>query len=239
MDKAEDTIDAPEGYNIKRYGVFEGKYGRYKQRINPVVTDVESEIAVYLLVKRLGVPCCPAVRTGKDTIFSAFLYNFSQEYVVHFRRLFGGKRGDNEYRNLLMVRPQYRDDITRMILLDFITRQDDRHLSNIAMKISGDNETVYPLYDNGRSLFYEDTEEMVEKAISDIPGYATRFGHSGTYWDHVREIAFENHAWRNLIDFDVSKEEIQNILIAVGFTGYRLAGSIIWIAKVLSILKKL
>ena len=35
-------------------------------------------------------------------------------------------------------------------LLDFITRQDDRHLSNIAIKISGGNESFYALYDRTR-----------------------------------------------------------------------------------------
>ena len=75
-----------------------------------------------------------------------------------------------------------------MILLDFIIRQDDRHLSNFAIKISG-AESFYPLYDNGRSLFYEDTEEMVSQAVSDPVMYATTFGYSGTYWDYVCEIA--------------------------------------------------
>ena len=81
-----------------------------------------------------------------------------KEYIVHFRRLFNGARSDNEYRNLIGVRPQYRNDVARMILLDFITRQDDRHLSNMAIKIGSGGESFYALYDNGRSLFYEDTE---------------------------------------------------------------------------------
>ena len=154
IDLIGDSIDTPEGYNIKRYGVYNGQYGIYKQRINPLTTDVESEIAVYLLAQELGVPCCPAYRIGKDTMFSAFLYNFSKEYIVHFRRLFDGVRSGNEYHNLVSVRPQYKDEIAQMILLDFITRQDDRHLSNIAIKMSGASESFYPLY-RPDSLCYE------------------------------------------------------------------------------------
>jgi hypothetical protein len=54
-----------------------------------------------------------------------------------------------------------------------------------------DSETFYPLYDNGRSLFCEDTEETVRKAVKDSAGYATVFGYTGTYWDHLRDIAGE------------------------------------------------
>jgi len=239
VDLEGDSVDTPEGYNIKRYGVYDGQYGIYKQRISPLTTDVESEVAVYLLAQKLGVPCCPAYRVGKDTVFSAFLYDFSKEYLVHFRRLFDGARSDNEYRNLVAVRPQYKDDIARMILLDFITRQDDRHLSNIAIKMADGGESFYPLYDNGRSLFYEDTEEMVKQAVADPKTYATAFGYSGTYWDYAREIANERGGLNGLINFDVSESDIAAILKGAGFTGYRFDGALAWIVEAMAMLAEL
>ena len=214
-----------------------GHYGIYKQRINPLVTDVESEIAVYLLAKRMGIPCCPAIRADKNTVFSVFLYDFSKEYIVHFRRLFEGARSDNEYQNLVNVRPQYKDDIARMILLDFITRQDDRHLSNIAIKMRGKQESFYPLYDNGRSLFYEDTEKMVQDAVADVAGYATSFGYSGTYWDYVQEIAADYPHFSELIDLSVTRDEIAAILKEAGFTGYRFDGALEWICKAVEMIR--
>lgn len=238
IDLVGDSIDTPEGYNIKRYGVYNGQYGIYKQRINPLVTDVESEVAVYLLAQKLGVPCCPAYRTDKDTVFSAFLYDFSKDYIVHFRRLFDGPRSENEYQNLVDVRPQYKNDIAQMILLDFITRQDDRHLSNIAIKISAKTETFYPLYDNGRSLFYEDTEETVEKAIEDPITYATTFGYSGTYWDYVQLIAKEKNI-KTLLNLDISKDEVASILREAGFQKYRFDGAQDWIMKTIEMMKAL
>jgi len=239
MDLAGDSIDTPEGYNIKRYGVYDGQYGIYKQRISPLATDVESEVAVYLLAQKLGVPCCPAYRVDKDTVFSSFLYDFSREYIVHFRRLFDGPRSDNEYQNLLAVRPQYRDDIARMILLDFITRQDDRHLSNIAIKIGAGGESFYPLYDNGRSLFYEDTEEMVCQAVADPARYATSFGYAGTYWDYAREIARERGGLQGLLNLCISESDVVNILNEAGFVGYRLDGATEWIMKAIDMLNSL
>jgi len=237
IDLTGDSIDTPEGYNIKRYGVYNGEYGIYKQRISPLTTDVESEVAVYLLAQKLGVSCCPAYRIDKDTVFSAFLYDFSKEYIVHFRRLFDGARSDNEYQNLISVRPQYKDDIARMILLDFITRQDDRHLSNIAIKMSGATESFYPLYDNGRSLFYEDTEEMTMQAIADPARYATSFGYSGTYLDYVREIAEERGRLNGLINLDIRDDEIAVILNEAGFKGYRFDGALEWILRTIQMIR--
>ena len=203
------------------------------------MTDAESEVAVYLLAKRLGVPCCPAYMVDKETVFSAFLYDFSKEYIVHFRRLFDGARSDNEYQNLIAVRPQYTDDIARMILLDFITRQDDRHLSNVAIKMSGQGESFYPLYDNGRSLFYEDTEEIVDNAIADPITYATTFGYSGTYYDYIKEIAKERGSLNGLLDLTITKDEIATILTQASFKGYRYDGALEWITKTIEILRNI
>ena len=185
------------------------------------------------------MPVCPAIRVDKDTVFSTFLYDFAKEYIVHFRRLFDGARSDNEYRNLIGVRPLYRDDVARMILLDFITRQDDRHLSNIAIKISGGTESFYALYDNGRSLFYEDTEEMVRDAVNDPAKYATSFGYSGTYWDYVREIAAEPGGLNGLINLGITESDVRAILTESGFTGYRFDGALEWIMKAVDMIRAL
>ena len=239
MDLTGDSIDTPEGYNIKRYGVYNGQYGIYKQRINPLTTDAESEVAVYLLAQKLGVPCCPAYRVDKNTIFSAFLYDFSKEYIVHFRRLFDGTRSDNEYQNLIAVRPQYKGDVARMILLDFITRQDDRHLSNMAIKVSDGGEFFYPLYDNGRSLFFEDTEEMVAQAVADPKKHATSFGYSGTYWDYVREVAAERGGLQGLLKLKITESDVAAILKEAGFEGYRFDGALAWIMETMELVNSL
>ena len=209
-----------------------------KQRISPLHNDVESEVAVSLLAELLGVPVCPVVRTVEDTVFSTFMNDFSKEYIVHFRRLFGGARSDNEYQNLIGVRPQYNDDFARMILLNFITRQDDRHMSNMAIKIGSGGESFYALYDNGRSLFYEDTEETVREAISDPAKNATRFGYSGTYWDYVQEIAAARGSLEGLIDLNVGEKEVRAVLTEAGFTGYRYDGALVWILKTIILIRE-
>jgi hypothetical protein len=196
---------------------------------------------VFLLAQRLGVPCCPVYFFDRDTVFSEFLFDFSREYIVHFRRLFSGARSDNEYQNIIKVRPQYKNSIIKMMILDFITRQDDRHLSNMAVKISNgaDAETFYPLYDNGRSLFYEDTEETVQKAVRDIEGYATVFGYEGTYWDHLRDIAEEAGGLASPADITLTKDEIAGVLREARFTGYRFEGALEWIGRTTEMVRDL
>ena len=126
-----------------------------------------------------------------------------------------------------------------MIAFDFVTRQDDRHLSNIAVKIDdGGRESFYPLYDNGRSLFYEDTEETVKRACKDIGAYATSFGPSGTYLDYVKELSEMGISFSKLLNPEISRDEIRALLKDSGFAGYKLEGGTKWIKGALDLLKK-
>ncbi len=238
-DLAGESVDSPEGYNIKRYGVWQGAYGIYKQRLYPFSYDTEAEVATYLLSKRLGVRLCPAYRTDKDTVFSTFLYDYTGEYIVHLRRLFDGPRSENEYHNLVAVRPQFKDEIAAMILFDCITRQDDRHLSNIAILAGEQGESFYPLYDNGRSLFYEDTEEMVASALADPISNTTLFGPSMRYWEYATEIAREYGDLGRLINLEVGRDEVHAILVEAGFSDYRLEGATTWIVTMMGMLATL
>ncbi len=234
------TIVSPDGLNIKRYGVSNGNYGIYKKRLHPLSTDVESEVAVYGLSRLLGVKCCQAwlVKDANEVVaFSKFEYNFANEYIVHARNFFADKeRLENEYENLVNKFPLSKNEIRQMILLDFITRQTDRHLSNVAMIFSSLGMEFYSLYDNGRSLFYEDSEEFISKAINNIPLYSSEFGPVGTYFDYVQEIGKEANISK-LINIDISKDTIYRIYANAGLRGYKLEGSTEWAYRALQVLK--
>lgn len=238
-----DTINSPEGCNIKRYGVYEGKYGIYKERLHPLSTDVESEVAVYNLAKRLGVPCCKAVQTDENTVFSEFEYNFAKEQIIHFRRLFDGTpgRSDNELANIMEKRPEYKDSFYKMIFLDFLTLQDDRHLSNFAIKVNHETKTesFYPLYDNGRSLFYQETEETMEKACRNPKLYCTTFGAEGSFYDHITDILNSEPEALSLIDLSVTEDEIYTILKQSGIKNKKLECSTLWIKNGINCLQEL
>lgn len=239
IDAQGDSVNTPEGFNEKRYAALNGSYGIVKKRISPLSCDVESEVAVYLLAREMNVPCCRVQRFDADSVFSEFEYDFTREYIVHMRRLFNGPRGENELDNLLAVRPQYADDFYRMIALDFVTRQDDRHLSNMALKITEEGESFYPLYDNGRSLFYEDTERMAFEAANDPATYSTTFGYVGTYWDHLQDIAAKGVNLSLLVNLDISESTIARILTEAGFESYRFEAAGEWISRSLELIKSL
>jgi hypothetical protein len=95
------------------------------------------------------------------------------------------------------------------------------------------------LYDNGRSLFYEDTEEMVRRAVSDPAGYATGFGYAGTYWDYAQEIARARGGLDGLLDFSITESGVKAILTEAGMAGYRFDGALAWILKTMDMLRAL
>ena len=87
-------------------------------------------------------------------------------------------------------------------------------------------------------MFYEDTEETVENAITNPVAYVTSFGYAGTYWDYVQEIAMAQDV-KELIRLDISEEEVAEILREAGFKGYRFDGALMWIIKSIAMIKGL
>ena len=190
LDTQGNSAHSPDGQNIKNYGIHNGKFGIYKKRLSEVVTDVESEIACFEFAKLFGIRCCPVYRTGKDVIFSQFCYDFNKEYLVHARRFFIDRQRSGElYNDFCGIFPEFTDDVNKMCVFDLLMYQDDRHLSNFAVKFNdAGTRAFYDLYDNGRSLFYDIGEQTVQNACGNIEQYATSFGEIGTYYDVVMQI---------------------------------------------------
>lgn len=237
LDENGSTMVSPDGQNIKGYGISNGKYGLFKKRLHGLSTDAEAEVAVYEISKLLGVDVCPAWFVDKDTIFSEFRYNFTKEFVVHARRYFkDGERTGDLYKDLMKKFPEFKTEIRKMCLLDFITRQDDRHLSNFAIRNSSNRKAFYSLYDNGRSMFHDDNQDMVESSVKDIINYCTTFGNVGTYYDVVEEMTQQVRIG-NLINLSIKEPDILEILKNCGYKDYRLEGNLKWIMGTIKLLK--
>lgn len=207
-----DCTYSPGGVNIKSYL----KKGIKKKRLSPMHSDAEMEVVCYRLGVLLGMPVCRAEMMGSDHVLSYFEYNIFIDRLVHVRHLID------------MTAPNLHDELMRnfdntwlnnLMVFDFLTRQDDRHMSNLATL----NGKLYPLYDNGRSLFYEDTPETVANMLLDVRVNATSFGNIGTYWDY----AHNTKHTLNLVA--LTPESVSSCFAGLSIPDYRKEGAIHWI----------
>jgi len=185
-----DSISSPSGNNEKSY-IFnsDGSFGIAKKRLHPYSDDAKNEVVVYRIAKKIGVKAVEAKMLDSETVFSKYEFDINKQYLVHGRYITKGQVIDcDTYESLINgILKSYADDINRMILLDFLTLQDDRHLSNWAISFNGE-PAMYPLYDNGRSLFYEANEEMLKTALNNKRANATSCGNVGTYYDLIQTV---------------------------------------------------
>ncbi|MCL1857653.1 MAG: hypothetical protein FWF92_00250 [Oscillospiraceae bacterium] len=210
----------------KNFGISNGKYGIFKNRLG-AGTDIESEIACYKLGTLFGVNICPVWRVSKDVIFSEFIYDFSKEFLVHEGVFTKEERSGDLYTDLCSKFPHFTDDIDKMYIFDFITRQIDRHV-NYSIKIDDKSvSSLYPLYDNGRSLFWNEDEIRIERTIKNI-----------RISDIVERIA-KYKKISNIVNLNFNQRELVDILSRSGFTGYKLDGCVKWINSTIDILKNI
>ena len=203
----------------KDFGIHNGKYGIFKNRLGGS-TDIESEVACYKLGVLFGVNICPVWRVSKDVIFSEFIYDFGREFLKD------ADGSGNLHADLCSKFPQFTDDIDKIYIFDFITRQIDRHV-NFSIKTDDKGvSSLYPLYDNGRSLFWNADEMRIEKAVRTIK-----------ISDVVEKIA-EQKKISSLINLDINQHEVRQVLSKSGFTGYKLDGCLKWITGTIDILKR-
>lgn len=105
--------------------------------------DLANEVLIYKTCKLLGVKCCRTVKVvynGKPAILSFYDYRPDKDIFMSFKQC--GKSISEIYDSLSK---QDKMEFDKMMLLDYITLQQDRHMSNLAIKNGG----IYPLFDNG------------------------------------------------------------------------------------------
>jgi len=201
-----DGISSPSGQNEKRY-IFneDGSFGIAKKRLHPFSDDAKNEVLVYRIAKKMGVSCCKAEILDEETVFSKYEFDLNKNYLVAARYVLNGENIDcDSYESLIFgkLKP-FSDDVNKMIILDFLTLQEDRHLSNWAFCFNGET-TMYPLFDNGRCLFYESDEKLARKILDNPKEGAASVGLVGNYYDLV-QIMKKHFDIRGLVNlnFDV------------------------------------
>lgn len=140
-----------------------GEIGVVKRTVSSKKYDNINETLCYELGCLLGVKVCKAqpvvYRQADDWLLSVFEYDYNKKNS-HFRsakQVFGTEHFVERFTisNIeKMFGTAVVQDFQRMLLFDLITRQTDRHISNFAFYDKG----FYPLYDNGRCLFWDETD---------------------------------------------------------------------------------
>lgn len=238
-----DSIASPSGCNQKSY-LFnkDGSFGIAKKRLHRFSDDANNEVVVYRLCQLLGIDCCYAEKIDEDTVFSKYQYNISKEYLVHARQLTEGKVLDcTTYDEF--VRILFKDNaekIKQMLLLDFITLQDDRHLSNWAFIFSDKKkEKMYPLYDNGRSLLSDADENLASTILGNPENNSTSIGLVGSYFDIAQMIA-EDTKISELVNLNLTFEQLRVCFDGLsGYTAWKVEANLQWIVWALGELRRM
>lgn len=105
--------------------------------------DLDNEIIYKKLADVLNVPCCNVIKStynNKVCCISFLHYNVNKDYFVSFK---GKKIQLSTIINSLSKKS--RIDFDKILLLDYLVNQQDRHMSNIALC----NNELYPAFDNG------------------------------------------------------------------------------------------
>lgn len=238
IDKQGDPVISPSGVNVKSYMFGKSSLGIAKKRLNAQSTDHLSELLCYRLAKLLDVPCCYCELYDNDTIFSQYEYDVFKTSLLHARRYTDGADMNAEtYRDFIKEYfPAFETRILQMILFDFLTRQDDRHQSNWGILLSETgHEEFYKLYDNGRSLFWENGEAEVSALCSDVVANSPSFGLVGSYHDVVQDI-MQHYDVTKLINLSVGKDNIAGIFDGISFPKWKQEACVTWISKCFQLL---
>lgn len=189
----------------------DNKVGIVKYTVTKNAYDNINEVACYYLGKLFGVSVCEAsfeIYNGNSGwVMSLYDYDYNNKTLLRCKDIFGTENFHKRF-SIKSLRDMFGqdvvDDFNKMVIFDLITHQVDRHIGNFAFI---DNK-MYPLYDNGRSLFW-DIDNLKKLPVEDIVNtfYTNEHGFGWAYVDGILGIT----ECRKLIN-KVSYLEIFNIL---------------------------
>lgn len=143
-----------DGACEKRLYRINGNLAIVKESLQDNTIDGVAEELVYCICRKLGVDCAPAQYLGEGKCYSVIDENKELIHAGEFLKL---DTNDVE----IVVRKLKRMDVPRktlvdylrMVLVDLITVQLDRNMTNFSFYENNGIVHLYRLYDNGLSLF--------------------------------------------------------------------------------------
>lgn len=177
------------GVSTKFFGkrLSDGKFGMVKRQVQPNKYDNINECLCYYLGKLFGVNVCEASQEiyngDNDWVIQIYQYEYGSNQVIQCKNAFGIDNFNKQF-SIKAIRNRFGDtavdDFNRMIIFDTITRQTDRHIRNFQFY----KDRMYPLYDNGRCLFWDKSELREINNIDLISQfYTNEHGYGWNYLD--------------------------------------------------------
>lgn len=188
-----DTIDITIRKTLKQFNIdgackkdiyrLNGKLVIIKEILQENSYDNISEELVYDISTKLGIECAPA---GVLEDFKSFSEIDETKDLEHASKVFNLDSGSFEdvcvKMNKLRLNRAVKINILRMGILDLLTRQMDRNLTNFSFYKVNANYQMYRLYDNGLSLF---------STVRFNPNLEYNLGFGETSLTKLRRICFE------------------------------------------------
>jgi hypothetical protein len=208
------------------------KIGCVKLELFPKSLDINNEIVAYELGKLLGFDVAEAsfeIYKARRCIISIYGDEALKGNIKTLKSEIGTDNFHSKFnRNWVVENKSTRAwyKYVQMIMLDLIMHQTDRHISNIAFT---DND-LYSLYDNGRSLFFDEDIEDVNNKInlksrgSIVESFITN--EHGYGWVYLEDVLGYNN-YEYLIRHDLTYEQFFNIVD----DAYRLGNASVDMAK--------
>lgn len=169
--------------------IRDNKIGMVKKSVSPDGYDNINEVLCYHLGKLFGVRVCEASTESysgsNHWVISIYEYDISKDTITSCKNAFGVENFHKRF-SMSSLKKMFGqeavDDFGRMVIFDTITHQTDRHIRNFSFF----NNRMYPLYDNGRCLFW-DTDSLEPISQMDlISTFETNeHGYGWSYLDGV------------------------------------------------------
>lgn len=121
-----------------------------------------SEVIASEIIRKFNIEC--AVNTLSEmelpNVKGRVLVNVSEDFLkddeslISIRSILGNTNRENLYNKIISLIPSFRVDIDKMIIMDFLINNIDRHLRNFSI-INKEGEIIKfaPLYDQGLCLY--------------------------------------------------------------------------------------
>lgn len=196
--------------------ISNGDIGCVKFELFPNSYDIRNEVLAYRLGCLLDFDVAKATyEKYKDNkcIMSKYNYDMGIEIIKSLKSYTGTENFHSKF-NMKWLEDNFGmntvNKFLQMVMIDLMMHQTDRHISNIAFK----GKELYSLYDNGRSLFYDENNGIPDGVdLTNRGSIVNSFvvNEHGYGWMYLEDVlGYKNY--KHLIRHDIEYSDIKKIV---------------------------